>query len=227
MTAFYTIKERSGKGRMQLYRISVIDVTSTGKKHDLPGLFSNMVQTERSGTGQAEVSSRVLPEHQPEKKPSVSTSPAGTPVPAPLKEKTADGKKEARTGEPASSLPEVTEVKSAAAEVKTVKPAPAVTGDKASTAAVPSVPVREGLVYRIQIFSNMKPKGSYRIEFGGKTYDTFEYLHNNAYRTCIGEFSDLRSATDFQNLLRKSGYPQAFVTAFVNNARSVDPALFR
>jgi len=226
-TAFYTIKERSGKGRMQLYRISVCDVTPAGKQYDLPGLFSVMAQPERSGTGQAAVSSPVLLEHQSEKKPSVSNSPAGTPAPAPLKEKTADGKKEVRTGEPASALPEVTEVKSAAADVKTVKPATIVTVDKASTAAVPSVPVREGLVYRIQIFSNMKPKGSYRIDFGGKTYETFEYLHNGAYRTCIGEFSDLRSATDFQNLLRRSGYPQAFVTAFVNNVRSVDPALFR
>jgi len=41
-----------------------------------------------------------------------------------------------------------------------------------------------------------------------KGFNTFEYQYSGAYRTCIGEFSALAPAKEFQNTLRKSGYPQ-------------------
>jgi Tol biopolymer transport system component len=227
-TAFYTVKERSGKGRMQLYRISAHGGNYRGNQYDLPGIFSMIIKQEKSLTGPVTGTRPLNIQKDPsETEAVVESSSAGIRISEQLKQNISEGNKEAGTGVLNAAGTKVTEIKSASSEAKTVKSSSDNAGDKALTAAKPSVPVREGLVYRIQIFSNMKPKGSYRINFGGKTYNTFEYLHNGAYRTCIGEFSDLKSATDFQNILRKSGYPQAFVIALVNNVRSVDPALFR
>jgi hypothetical protein len=73
----------------------------------------------------------------------------------------------------------------------------------------------------------MKPKGSYEVTIGGKTYKTFEYMSNGAYRSCAGEFSTPSSAATLQKAMKQEGYPDAFVVAFKNGVRSTDPALFK
>ena len=105
------------------------------------------------------------------------------------------------------------------------QPVPAPT--QAKTAAVAATASPDAVVYRVQFASNMKSKGSYDITFGGKTYKTFEYLYNGAYRSCAGEFSTLGPATNLQTAIKKGGYPDAFVVAFRNNVRVTDPALFK
>lgn len=99
---------------------------------------------------------------------------------------------------------------------------PAVTEEKQLPEAT-----KEIIAYRIQILSNSTSKSSYNININNKAYKTFEYNYAGAYRICIGEFSTLNSAKEFQNICRKNGYPQAFVVAFKNNVRSTDPALFK
>jgi stalled ribosome alternative rescue factor ArfA len=86
---------------------------------------------------------------------------------------------------------------------------------------------RDAVIYRVQFSSNSKPRGSYEITAGGKTYKTYEYLHSGAYRSCAGEFSNLPSAVGLQNVLKREGFPDAFVVAFKNDVRLTDPALFR
>jgi hypothetical protein len=83
------------------------------------------------------------------------------------------------------------------------------------------------IVYRVQIISNTKPVGTQNITVAGKTYNSFEYLYKGAYRTTIGEFSNLAEATRLQIICRQNGFSQAFVVAFKNNIRSTDPSLFR
>ncbi len=83
------------------------------------------------------------------------------------------------------------------------------------------------IVYRVQILSSTKPKGSYEITIAGKTYKTFEYLHAGAFRTTVGEFDKLTDARKLQTASRNAGYNQAFVIAFKNGKRSNDPKLFR
>jgi ABC-type Fe3+-hydroxamate transport system substrate-binding protein len=83
------------------------------------------------------------------------------------------------------------------------------------------------VVYRVQIISNTKPVGTQNITVAGKTYNSFEYLYKGAYRTTIGEFSNLAEATRLQIICRQNGFSQAFVVAFKNNIRSTDPSLFR
>jgi hypothetical protein len=86
---------------------------------------------------------------------------------------------------------------------------------------------KDVVIYRVQISSNTASKGSYQIKINGNNYDTYEYFYKGAYRVCVGEFSSLSSVTEFQSICRESGYPQAFVVAFKNNERSIDPALFK
>jgi hypothetical protein len=83
------------------------------------------------------------------------------------------------------------------------------------------------VIYRVQILSSMKPKGSYTLKIGEKTYNTFEYNHAGAYRTCVGELTTFKAAQEFQNICRRSGYEQAFVAAFKDNVRTTDPSLFK
>lgn len=83
------------------------------------------------------------------------------------------------------------------------------------------------VVYRVQFSTSLKPKGSFEIAIAGKNYKTFEYLYNGAYRSCVGEFSTLGQAAALQKAVKQSGYPDAFLVAFKNNVRSLDPALFK
>jgi hypothetical protein len=85
----------------------------------------------------------------------------------------------------------------------------------------------QGIIYRVQILSNTKPVGSYKITISGQSHKTFEYLYKGGYRTAIGEFSTLQEATRFQNVCKQSDYNQAFVVAFKDNVRTNDPSLFK
>ena len=89
------------------------------------------------------------------------------------------------------------------------------------------VATSDAVIYRVQFLASSKPKGSYEITVGGSTFKTYEYLYNGAYRSCAGEFSTLAPAVSLQNLLKREGYPDAFVVAFKNNVRQTDPALFK
>lgn len=88
-------------------------------------------------------------------------------------------------------------------------------------------PSGDAIIFRVQFLSSSQPRGSYEITAGGRTYETFEYLYNGAYRSCAGEFNDLASAAGLQRILKQGEYPDAFVVAFKNNVRVTDPALFR
>lgn len=90
-------------------------------------------------------------------------------------------------------------------------------------ASIPS----DAIIYRVQFSANVKPRGSYEITAGGRTYKTYEYLYNGAYRSCAGVFSDKDSAAGLQNVLKREGFPDAFVVAFKNDVRITDPALFK
>jgi hypothetical protein len=97
----------------------------------------------------------------------------------------------------------------------------------AKAAEQQSIKKPDVIVYRVQFASSVNPKGSYEIEVAGKSYQTWEYLYSGAHRSTAGEFSSLKPAVEFQNVLRKSGYPQAFVVAFRNGIRTNEPALFK
>ncbi len=104
---------------------------------------------------------------------------------------------------------------------KTIPVKPAVTQPKATEVS------NQGLVYRIQFASNTVSKGSFKVIIDGKSFNTFEYSYNGAFRSTVGELKTLSEAKVFQTKVRQSGYPTAFVVAFKDNIRSLDPALFK
>jgi hypothetical protein len=124
-----------------------------------------------------------------------------------------------------------TQVKPAETKVeikKEVIPVPEATKVTAAKTTTAESGVKKDVVtYRVQILASTTPKSKSQITVSGKNYSTYEYLYSGAYRICIGVFSTLAPAKEFQNTLRKSGYAQAFVVAFRNNVRSTDPALFK
>ena len=89
------------------------------------------------------------------------------------------------------------------------------------------VPTKGDVVYRVQIYTSGKPMGSQKLTIDNVAYNSFEYLYQGAYRSTVGEFSSLAPAVKFQKACRLSGFPQAFVVAFKNNERSLDPSLFK
>jgi hypothetical protein len=112
--------------------------------------------------------------------------------------------------------------------LSTKPPIPEIKKEDTSKPAVQVTPGKKDvIVYRVQFESNSKSKGPVKITIAGKVYDTFEYLFSGAYRSTVGEFSTKASATEFQKVVRQSGYPQAFVVVFKNNVRSTDPALLK
>jgi hypothetical protein len=85
----------------------------------------------------------------------------------------------------------------------------------------------EIVIYKVQVFSSIRPKGTYEISINGDSYTTFEYFYLDEYRYTIGEFNSLKPAVELQNACRNAGYPQAFVIAFRNNIRINDLELFK
>jgi len=103
-----------------------------------------------------------------------------------------------------------------------VKPQP-VTETRQEPARIPEQkPLAENsdeTVFRVQFLSTSKPRGSNTITIGGKTYKTFEYFFNGTYRSCAGEFSSPAEASSLQSIMKKQGYPDAFIVAFRGNER--------
>jgi hypothetical protein len=206
-TAFYTVR---GKNKpMELYRLS------HGTNNDLT------LAEVLSGTGEAGIPAIAKKDPKSEtvllavaEKDPKSDPPVKKDLPAVIKQtetKTAETKPIVKPGSP----------------VVPTKTKTGVPEKESKTVVQPGKQNADQVIYRVQILSNMKPKGSYQISVNNKAYDSFEYLHAGAYRTCIGEFITFRSAVEFQNSMRKAGYAQAFVVAFRNGIRTNEPALFK
>jgi hypothetical protein len=117
-----------------------------------------------------------------------------------------------------------TEEKKAPAEP--AKPAEAKVVIIKNTSELPAE-LRDKVVYRVQFLSSTKAQKDNQIVINGITYKTYEYFYLNSYRYTIGEFTTLPPAKELQSIVRKSGYPQAFVAAFKNETRSLDLTLFK
>ncbi|MCD6202250.1 MAG: PD40 domain-containing protein [Bacteroidales bacterium] len=114
-----------------------------------------------------------------------------------------------------SKLAESKKVIPAITPVSTPKPIP----------APPHKP--SDIVFKVQIVASMVPSGSYAIWINHKKYYTWEYFYQGAYRYTIGEFNNVEDALKLKALCRQAGYSQAFVAAFRNNKRILDPKVFR
>jgi hypothetical protein len=116
-------------------------------------------------------------------------------------------------------------------KIDTLKTKTSVPGDKkiepANKTVTETIVKKETVVFRVQFLSSSTTKGTYKITVTGKEYNTFEYFYAGAYRSTVGEFNTYIDAARFQQAVRQSGYPQAFVVVFKNNIRSTDPSLLK
>ena len=227
-SAFFTQRLKTGDKSARVFRVTFRDQSALNKLSSLSEAFKYIARVESTAvqpviaaaTTQTEVKPpdkdlNIVPTRQKEPEKKVNNEPVKN------VEKTA-----AESKPPVVKKQDLPDKKPVAEPVKP-KPAetkpqpvskPPVTSSSAPSAAV---------VYRVQFAAFTKPKGSYEVTVGGKTYKTFEYLYNGGYRSCAGEFSTRSPAASLQKALKQAGYPDAFVVAFKNNVRSLDPALFK
>jgi hypothetical protein len=86
---------------------------------------------------------------------------------------------------------------------------------------------KDKVIYRVQFLSSVKPQKIKEITVNNVKYPVFEYFYLGEYRYTIGEFKTIDTARDLQNTYRKLINPQAFVAAFKNNERTLDPELLK
>lgn len=223
-SAFYTVRQKSGKQSSQLIMVTLNNNIAPKYLSNLSQLFTNPDLHETTVTEaitaakepEVKVKQEVIPEETRKVVKPLGTPVKQTSVPEtkPVVTKPTQGKTNEPTVKQTAALP-VSQVKPSESKVEPSKALNTATSGK-----------KDVIIYRVQIFSGGKG-GSTRLTINSKNYMTYEYSYNGGYRTCVGEFSTLTPAKDFQNICRKSGYPQAFVVAFKNNVRSTDPVLFK
>ncbi|MFZ4463455.1 MAG: N-acetylmuramoyl-L-alanine amidase, partial [Bacteroidales bacterium] len=81
-----------------------------------------------------------------------------------------------------------------------------------------------GLVYKVQFYTSPK-----KLELKDKRFqdvsDVDVYFHNGLFKYTSGAFTRLETAVNSQNQIRKAGFTDAFVAAFLNGERiSMDEA---
>ena len=194
--AFYTTREKSEFGGMQLYKIDLI----RGQADNQPLSISHIYNGN--------------PEDKPEL---VAINTAAQTKPT--------------ENETVKKIPEEVK-KEIKAEAKKVPAGPARQSPESKVMTnTPSVRMQEesndAVVYRIQFLSTTNPRKENQIVINGVVYETYEYFYQNLYRYTIGQFSTLSAAKGMQSVIRKGGYPQAFMVAFKNGTRSLDPGLFK
>ncbi len=209
-SAFFTRRNKSGKGPLKLYRVTFFNKTAASQLKNLSNAFQYLAVGNLAKPAPAAPASTTAVKTSAEKEQQVAASIKTETLP---ETKTAVGK--AQTRETGKTETPVTQ--------KTVQP-------KQEASKIP--PAKQAItggivVYRVQFLANPKPKGSYEITIGGTKYKTFEYLYNGAYRSCAGEFANRTEAFSLQKAFRQAGYADAFVVAFKNNVRSMDPSLFK
>lgn len=88
-------------------------------------------------------------------------------------------------------------------------------------------PEPDKVIFRVQILSSSKANSNPSVTIAGARYSTFEYFYKGAYRVTVGEFTTVQDASSFRTKCKTAGYNQAFVAAFRNNERELDPSVFK
>ncbi len=199
-TAFFTRRKKAEKWEMQLFRVSLDKEVADNNLLTISNIFNGK--------------SAIIP---------VSSDVITAAIAKPVEEVPAKTEKPVVKADTTKAPPLVKPVVN-----EPVKPKnPVITEDAVKAVPVSSHVNNDIVIYRVQFLASVTPKGKYQIEVNNKSYDTYEYYYKQAYRYTIGKFNTLAPAVELQNTCRKSGYPQAFVIAFKNNVRSLDPALFK
>jgi hypothetical protein len=226
-TAFFTRRQKTGNADMQLFRIKFNKEVSESNPLTISNIFNGKVVSKPSLA--------VLP--TPETTKPVVSEPAKTkPEKKVESEAVKPISKKQAVKEPDKTKPEKqtvnetvktkSEKEAVTKPVQEVKPAEKkeVT---TTTAKVLQAEQKDVVVYKVQFLPNRSQINAKKVDIGGTSYKIDEYIYLGAVRYTVGELNSLGQATALQRICRQSGYPQSFVIAFKNNARSLDPGLFK
>ncbi len=210
MTAFFTRKQKSGKGEMQLFRIKLKEDTGYHNLMTLSYIFNGKPVAKTSLTASA------ISDVKPVIAEPIKTKPAVEVI----------KKEDVKSHDTIDTLKKLSEKKT----ITRSEPSAYPTDNKSVTVKTETpaaVAQKNEVIYRIQLLVSTSEKNKKEIIINGKSYKLYEYFYLGAPRYTIGEFSTLKPAVELQRICRESGYPQSFVIVFVNNTRSLDPKLFK
>jgi hypothetical protein len=223
-SAFFTRRQRLGKAEMQLFRVTLKHGADNKNLLTISDVFEG-----KSVSKSVPATASVVNEVKPSETEPVKTKTVTNAVKKELSKVT-------ETSSPVKKLPEKEKIKS---ETKVTKSENSVAKSDTKVAQAENknvnnkvnlpTPVgqKDVVVYRVQLLPSTSQKNSKEIILSGTNYKLYEYIYLGATRYAIGEFSKVSLATALQKICRQSGYPQAFVIAFKNNVRSLDPELFK
>lgn len=86
---------------------------------------------------------------------------------------------------------------------------------------------KEGVIYRVQVVPDQSQIKAGEMVLNGTTYKIYSYIYLGAVRYTIGEFSTPAPASALQRICKQAGNTGAFVAAFKNGTRSMDPNLYK
>ena len=210
MTAFFTRKQKSGEGEMQLFKVKLKQDTGYHNLMTLSYIFNgkSVVKTSLTASSNSEVNPVIA---EP-----IKTKPAVEVI----------KKEDAISHDTIETLKKLPEKKTITRSEPRAYPS-----DNKSVTVKPAIQAATGqkneVIYRIQLLVSTSQKNSKEVIINGKSYKLYEYVYLGAPRYTIGEFSALKPAVELQRICRESGYPQSFVIVLVNNTRSLDSKLFK
>jgi hypothetical protein len=84
---------------------------------------------------------------------------------------------------------------------------------------------KDVIIYRVQVLPSSSQIKAGEMVLNGTTYKIYAYTYLGAVRYTIGEFSTSAQASALQRICKQEGNSGAFVAAFKNGTRSMDPNL--
>jgi len=217
-TAFLTRRQKSGKGETQLFRVSIKKEVASNNLLTLSYIFN----------GNAVSQTGFVAVNKANEVKTTETKPIGN--------KTAENKlveikpPETRPVETKPAETKLTKVNPVEPGTAKTKPSPAANSkitDTKSTTEPSSSEQKDVVRYRVQLLPDKSQINAKEMVINGTNYKISVYTYLGAPRYTIGEFNGLSDAANLQRICRQSGYPQSFVVAFKNDARSLDPNLFK
>ncbi|HOW10842.1 MAG TPA: hypothetical protein PLX08_13680 [Bacteroidales bacterium] len=195
-SAFYSSRNTKGNKQVRLYRITFRDQYASNRLGSISNAVRYIAQAGYVPAEETQFIAEKPAEQVTREKDTVKEKFQEPALPAVVEKPVAEPKAETQLPAVKSQNPPVT----------------------AEVAGAPSSGSDE-IVYRVQFMSLSKPKGSFDLKVGGKSYKTFEYFYNGVYRSCAGEFNSPAAAQSLLNQMKREGYPDAFIVAFKNNER--------
>jgi hypothetical protein len=225
-TAFFTRRQSPKSEMMQLFRVSLKEENEKNKILTIAYIFNGEAIAKANLTASAKTAETKPAETIPAgvKKDTVKTVAKETAKPKPQKE---IAKKENFKPADSTAVKKRTEDKKNVPVNKSETTAPKVIKTEPAVSKPAPVEQKEAVIYKVQLLPDAQQRKAGEMVINSTTYKISEYIYLGSKRYTIGEYSSLSAATALQRICRQSGYPQSFVVAFKNNARSLDSNLFK